>query len=101
MRATIGDVVVAEATDQDVIEIEGNAYFPPASIAPERLRASNTEYTCPWKGAARYFDVSTPDGAFSDAAWSYPEPYDGAAQRVGRDFAGYVAFDRSQVAVGR
>ena len=27
-----------------------------------------------------------------DRAWSYPYPYDGAAERVGKDFADYVAF---------
>ena len=35
-----------------------------------------------------------------DAAWSYPHPDAKAIQRVGRDFSGYFAFDKSQVKVG-
>ena len=35
------------------------------------------------------------DDVQADKAWSYPTPYDGAASRVGKDFAGYVAFDPS------
>jgi uncharacterized protein (DUF427 family) len=34
-----------------------------------------------------------------DAAWSYPDPYPASFDRVGRDYSGYVAFDKKQVAV--
>lgn len=30
MQATVDGIVIAESPDEDVIEIEGNAYFPPS-----------------------------------------------------------------------
>ncbi|XAS76650.1 DUF427 domain-containing protein [Dermatophilaceae bacterium Sec6.4] len=99
MQVSINDVVVATATEDEVVSIEGNYYFPPSSIDAALFTTSSTAYTCPWKGAAQYWDVTTPGGAHKDAAWSYPDLYDGATKRVGRDFAGYLAFDRSQVTV--
>ena len=92
MRATIGSTVIAEAAQDDLIEIEGNWYFPPSAVTPGALTESPTAYTCPWKGAAQYFDVVTAEGTTKDGAWSYPELFPSAVERVGRDFAGYVAF---------
>lgn len=100
MKATINQTVVAEADDADIIDIEGNHYFPPSSIAPDVLHDSTTQYTCPWKGAARYHDVRIGAELRRDAAWSYPQPYETAFDRVGRDFTNYVAFDAKQVSVG-
>ena len=50
MKATIGDTVIAEADDDQIIRIEGNAYFPPSSVKDGVLVESPTPYTCPWKG---------------------------------------------------
>ena len=100
MRATIEGTVIAEAAEDELVEIEGNWYFPPSAVTPGALTQSPTPYTCPWKGAAQYFDVVTPDGTTTkDGAWSYPELKPSAVERVGRDFAGYVAFARG-VTVG-
>ncbi|MCZ4066106.1 DUF427 domain-containing protein [Microbacterium sp. NE2HP2] len=93
MRARLGDTIIAEADESDLVRIEGNWYFPPRSIAPGVLTESDTAYTCAWKGDAQYFDVA----GSSDKAWSYPTPYPTAIERVGTDFSGYVAFDRSVV----
>ena len=92
MRATIDGTVIAEATEEELVRIEGNWYFPPAAVTPGVLNESPTPYTCPWKGACQYYDVVTTAGTTKDGAWSYPEIYPTAAERVGRDFAGYVAF---------
>ncbi len=35
MKATINGVVVADAPDSDLVSIEGNYYFPPASLSAE------------------------------------------------------------------
>ena len=99
MRATIGGTVIAEANQDDLIQIEGNWYFPPSAVTPGALSESPTAYTCPWKGAAQYFDVVTAEGTTKDGAWSYPQLKPSAVERVGRDFAGYVAFSPG-VAVG-
>ncbi|SNT52422.1 DUF427 domain-containing protein [Actinacidiphila glaucinigra] len=99
MKAVVGETVVAEAASETVISIEGNAYFPPDSVAAGVLRESSTPYTCPWKGRAQYHDVVVGEMALRDAAWSYPDIKESAATRVGHDFSGYVAFDVRQVRI--
>ncbi len=100
MKATINGVVVADAPDADLIEIEGNHYFPPASLTNDSFSDSATPYNCPWKGDAQYHDVSANGSTHHDAAWSYPRPYPASFERVGRDYSGYVAFDKAHVTIG-
>jgi uncharacterized protein (DUF427 family) len=97
MQASINGTVIAEARDDELIQIEGNAYFPPASLRSEVFSDSPTPYTCPWKGVCQYHDVSVEGHTHHDAAWSYPEPYESSFKRVGQDYSGYVAFDKRQV----
>ncbi len=86
VRAIWNDAVVAES--DDTIVVEGNHYFPPASVDWQRLEKSRKWSVCPWKGIARYWDVRTPDGDESnDAAWSYPHPLPWI-----RKIRGHVAF---------
>lgn len=100
MQASIEGVVVADAPDSDLITIEGNYYFPPSSITTGLLSDSPTPYNCPWKGDTQYHDVSAGGSTHSDAAWSYPDPHASSFDRVGRDYSGYVAFDKAQVTIG-
>jgi len=92
MKAVVGDVVLAEAPKEDLIRIEGNWYFPPASVRDGALEQSPTPYTCPWKGECQYFTVRADGKRYPDRAWSYPQPYPSAFDRVGKDFSHYVAF---------
>ncbi|SER16984.1 DUF427 domain-containing protein [Microlunatus flavus] len=92
MKAVVEGTVVAEAPQEDLLKIEGNWYFPPASVKAELLEPSPTPYTCPWKGACQYFTVVVDGQRLEDRAWSYPSLRDGAAERVGKDFTNYVAF---------
>jgi uncharacterized protein (DUF427 family) len=92
MKAVIDGVVIAEAPQDDLIKIEGNWYFPPASVKKEYLVESATPYTCPWKGECQYFSVKDGDKVLQDRAWSYPHPYETAFERTGKDFTDYVAF---------
>jgi uncharacterized protein (DUF427 family) len=92
MKAVLNGTVIAEAPKDDLIAIEGNWYFPPASVNSEYLEKSPTPYTCPWKGECQYFSVKDGDELLQDRAWSYPHPYVGAFDRVGKDFSDYVAF---------
>jgi uncharacterized protein (DUF427 family) len=94
VRATVNGNVIAEASHEELVRIEGNWYFPPSAVTPGALSESPTPYTCPWKGAAQYWDVVTSDGTTTDGAWSYPVLKHSAVERVGTDFAGYVAFSR-------
>lgn len=73
MRAIHNGTVVAES-DETVV-VEGNHYFPRASLDGSLVTASATTSVCPWKGTASYLTV---DGS-TDAAWFYPEPKEAAA----------------------
>lgn len=92
MKAILMGTVVAEAPESELVQIEGNWYFPPSALKPEFFTNSPTPYTCPWKGVCQYHTLTVDGQSFPDRAWSYPEPFPGAVERVGKDFAGYVAF---------
>lgn len=92
MRATLNGTVIAEAEESDLVRIEGNWYFPPASVDFSLLETSPTPYTCPWKGECQYYSPVVDGETLTDRAWAYLEPYPSAIERVGTDFSGYVAF---------
>jgi uncharacterized protein (DUF427 family) len=92
MKAVLDGAVLAEAPQDELIRIEGNWYFPPSAVADGVLVESPTPYTCGWKGACQYFTVRVDGHELPDRAWTYPELYASAVDRVGRDFSGYVAF---------
>jgi uncharacterized protein (DUF427 family) len=77
-KATWNGAVLAES-DETVI-VEGNHYFPPASLNPEFFTESSTHTVCPWKGTASYRSVVVGGEVNADAAWFYPEPKDAAAE---------------------
>jgi uncharacterized protein (DUF427 family) len=93
MKAVLTDgTVVAEAPKDELISIEGNWYFPPASVNSDLLTESPTQYHCPWKGDTQYLSVKSGDDLLQDRAWSYPTPIPTSFDRVGKDYSGYVAF---------
>lgn len=94
MKATLNGTVLAEADDSDVVSIEGNWYFAPHTVKAQFLDASPTQYTCSWKGSCQFYTVQVDGEDHVDQAWAYPDLIDGATNRVGRDFAGFVAFGR-------
>lgn len=94
MKAVWNDAVLAEAPQEELIRIEGNWYFPPSSIKKEHFTDSDHRTECFWKGTASYYDVKVGDAVNDAAAWYYPEPKDGSIDRVGKDYADYVAFWR-------
>ncbi|MEO7423522.1 MAG: DUF427 domain-containing protein [Ornithinibacter sp.] len=78
MRAIWNDKVIAES-DTTVV-VEGNHYFPLASVDQEVLRPSATQSVCPWKGTASYWSLEVDGQTNPDAAWAYREPKDAAAE---------------------
>ena len=84
-RAIWNGAVIAESDDFEVVE--GNVYFPPASVKAEYLRPSETHTTCWWKGEASYHSLEVDGKVNADAAWFYPEASDKA-----KKIEGYVAF---------
>lgn len=85
MKALWNEIVLAES-DTTVV-VEGNHYFPPASVRMEHLQKSGETYTCAWKGIADYYDVHAGGKVNPGAAWSYPHPTQAASE-----IAVYYAF---------
>ena len=71
-RATWNGTVVAES--DDVVEVEGNLYFPLSSVDDRRLERSDTRTVCPWKGTATYYTLVVNGERNPDAVWRYEDP---------------------------
>jgi uncharacterized protein (DUF427 family) len=82
MRAIWKNTVIAES--DDIVTVEGNAYFPLDALKREHIADSATHTTCGWKGVASYFDVVVDATVNKDAAWFYPAPKAGAEKVAGR-----------------
>jgi uncharacterized protein (DUF427 family) len=80
--ATWNGAVIAES--DDIVTVEGNAYFPLEAVREGVLRPSATHSVCPWKGTASYYDVDVDGQVNRDAAFYYPTPKDAAAEITGR-----------------
>ena len=85
MKAIWENSVLAES--ENTIVIEGNHYFPPASIRREYLTPSDTRTTCHWKGIASYYHIQVGEKINADAAWTYAEPKD--AVKAIKDFVAF------------
>lgn len=72
MKAIWNNKVIAESND--IVNVEGNAYFPIESVNNELLKNSETHSVCPWKGTASYYDIEVDGQVNKDAAWYYPSP---------------------------
>ena len=81
MRAIWNNIVVAEASKEDLIHIEGNWYFPPESVNMEYMKPNSMNTTCFWKGKAHYYDIKI-GGSVNE----------GSIERVGQDFTNFIAF---------
>lgn len=78
------------ARSDDIVMVEGNAYFPKDAVTPGVLRDSATTSVCPWKGTASYYSIEANGAENRDAAWYYSEPKEAAKEIKGR-----VAFWKS------
>ena len=78
MKAVWKGTVVAESAD--TVVVEGNHYFPAASVKRECLLSSNTRTMSSSKGQASYYTLFVNGDANPDAAWFYPEPREGFEQ---------------------
>jgi len=81
-RAIWNGKVIAES--DDVAEVEGNLYFPAASVRQDFLEPSSTTTQCPWKGKASYYTVVVDGVEIRDGAWAYRDPNPPAAHIKGR-----------------
>lgn len=78
MKAIWNGKTIAESNQ--TIQVEGNHYFPPASVNQEYLKRSTTHTKCLWKGTASYYHLDVDGEINKDAAWYYPEPSKAAAK---------------------
>lgn len=72
MKAIWNDAVIAES--DDIVEVEGNAYFPKDSLKKEFIEESDFTTFCPWKGEASYFSLLVNGKKNKDAVWYYANP---------------------------
>ncbi len=82
MKAIWKGEVIAES--DDTVLVEGNHYFPADAVRAQCLLPSNTRSMCSWKGEARYHTLFVAGEANPDAAWTYPDPKEAAAEIKGR-----------------
>ena len=82
MKAVWNGETIAES--DDIVKVEGNAYFPLDSVNKAVLCDSSTHSFCPWKGTASYYSLNVDGKENRDAAWFYPEPKSAAAEIRGR-----------------
>lgn len=80
--ATWNDTEIARS--DDIVTVEGNAYFPADSIDPALIEDSTTTSVCPWKGTARYKTLVVDGNRNVDAVWYYPDPKPAAQEIAGR-----------------
>ena len=85
MRALWNNEVIAES--DDTVVVDGNHYFPRASLKEGLFAPSEKTTVCGWKGTANYLSVTVGGQTNADAAWYYAEPKDAA-----KEIAGRVAF---------
>ena len=72
MQAIFNRTVLAES--DDIVMVDGNPYFPRASMKTVHFRESDLTTVCGWKGTARYWDVVVEDPVISNFVWAYDTP---------------------------
>jgi uncharacterized protein (DUF427 family) len=80
IRVEFAGVVLAETENAyRVLETAGAPvyYVPPEDVKMEYLTPSEKNTFCEWKGPTHYWTVQVGERRVEDAAWSYPEPYEG------------------------
>ena len=80
--ASWNGAVIAES--DDIVTVEGNAYFPRDAVREDVLRPSDHHTLCPWKGTASYFHLEVDGQVNKDAVWYYPTTKDAAKGIEGR-----------------
>jgi uncharacterized protein (DUF427 family) len=78
MRAVFNGETIAESSE--TVVVEGNHYFPAASLNMNYFEKIDATTFCPWKGHASYYTVRVADKVSEGAAWYYQSPKEAAAE---------------------
>jgi len=90
MRARFGGETIVDSRHPKLLHEYEHLpvyYFPEAEVRMDLLEPTEHSTHCPWKGDASYWSVRVGPKVSENAAWSYPQPIDGAPP-----LAGYIAF---------
>ncbi len=82
MKAVWNGHTIAES--DDIVTVEGNAYFPADSLSQDVVKPSTHTSVCPWKGTASYYSLEVDGARNENAVWYYPEPKQAAENIRGR-----------------
>jgi uncharacterized protein (DUF427 family) len=82
MKAIWNGAVIAQS--DDTVVVEGNHYFPLASVNEEYLLPSTHSSVCGWKGTAGYYSLEVNGQVNENAAWFYANPKPDAQHVAGR-----------------
>ncbi len=78
MKAVWNGATIADS--DDIVMVEGNAYFPSSAVVPGVLKPSSHTTVCPWKGTAHYYTLNVEAAVNENAVWYYPEPKSAAKE---------------------
>ncbi|MEY4767149.1 MAG: hypothetical protein RI907_3822 [Pseudomonadota bacterium] len=81
MKAIFNGTVVAES--DDIVTLEGEHYFPRASLDEKYVTFSNHR-SSNWMGQAHYLSLFVNGEMKPDSVWFYPEPNENAQELRGR-----------------
>lgn len=78
MKAVWNGKVLAESND--IVTVEGNAYFPVGALDQSVIVPSDHTSICGWKGTAQYYSLQVDGKTNPNAVWYYPDPKPAAAE---------------------
>ena len=90
VRVEFNGEVVAESDDALILRetrLVPGYYFPREDVRLDLLAPTDHHTHCPFKGDASYWDVRVGDRVIKNAAWSYENPFDNAAE-----IKGFISF---------
>lgn len=81
IRATFAGETVVDSRHAKLLHEQRHLpilYFPEDEVRMDLLEPTEHRTHCPWKGEARHWSLAVDGRVSENAAWSYPDPIDGA-----------------------
>jgi uncharacterized protein (DUF427 family) len=82
LKAVWNGALIAQS--DDTVVVEGNHYFPLASVNAEYFVPSTHNTICSWKGKAEYYSLLVHGKINENAVWFYADPKPEAEHVRGR-----------------